>query len=156
MDDFWGTIIDAGVIVLGVAASTWLGVLSQTGPRRRVENIKVATEALAQRDDLEAVEDFIARESYLLRRQLDPVVRARRGVAVYFAAIALAALVISWLLSLLELAAGWNWQMYFAGLIFGVVGGIGGIVVKYGLQHRYRQQLVSASRAEAAPETEAT
>jgi len=67
-------IIQQGMVLLGILATVVLGVLSRTGPRRHVENIKLAAEALKAVDDpivRYPIHQYITKQNSKLRRSLD-------------------------------------------------------------------------------------
>lgn len=96
-------IIQQGLVFLGILATVVLAVLATTGPRRRIENIKLAAEAASATENAEIrdrIDRFIERESVALARALDRA-ELRRTIAVLaslLGAFALALLAIQWAL----------------------------------------------------------
>lgn len=67
-------IIQQGLVLLGISATVVLGVLSRTGPRRRIENIKLGAEAAKAVDDPKVrarINQFIIKQNRQLERSLD-------------------------------------------------------------------------------------
>lgn len=89
MDQFWTFVISQLVVLLGIAATVTLGALARTGPRHRIENLKLAAESLDSVTDMRQrarIQEFMADEGEALERSL-----ARRGTRAATAAVAIGA-----------------------------------------------------------------
>lgn len=140
MDEFWAPIINASLAVIGIAASIWLGLLGQTGARRRIENIKAASEVLARGRHDGTIQAFIDREAWLLKRQLDPKVRAKRVSWIAFVVFVLA----STAFGLFSALLGWGWadaDLFWIVPLSVIIVGVALVFVTRGLERRYERQL---------------
>jgi hypothetical protein len=75
MDPVWSFVIQQLLVLAGIIASVWIGVIFQSGPRRRVENLKLAGEALKvvkNEGQSASIEKFMDAESRALERTLAP------------------------------------------------------------------------------------
>jgi hypothetical protein len=100
MDPFWSFVIQQLIVLAGIGASVWIGVISQSGPRRRIENLKLAAEALKVVEDegqAARIQRFMAVESLALERALKPAGFGMRVFALLGSAYAIMLTITFWI-----------------------------------------------------------